>query len=209
MPHADITQVLDRVRTGDPDAFGELVGRLYDELKMIAHAQRRRLGAADTVNTTAVVHEAYSKLAGREKEALSYTDRTHFFRIAARVMRDVIVDYARASRADKRGGTGRPLSIDVIGTIPQAAGASLDPVEVLSLNDALLQLETIDPEGARVAELRYFVGLTNEEIAKALEVSVATVKRRWTFARACLFRTLHDAPDGDREPTIAPFPVED
>lgn len=209
MSTPDITLLLDRVRAGDPDAFSDLVGRLYDELRVIAHAQRRRLGAADTVNTTAVVHEAYAKLAGRDANAQSYTDRGHFFRIAARAMRDVIVDYARAKNADKRGGSDRPLPLDSIGPIAEDGISSLDPTEVLSLNDALLRLERIDPESARVAELRYFAGLANTEVAEALDYSLATVKRRWTFARAWLYRALNDEPSANREPSATSFPVEE
>ncbi|HLA62876.1 MAG TPA: ECF-type sigma factor [Rhodothermales bacterium] len=193
-----VTVLLDRARTGDAEALGRLVGQLYGELRAIAHAQRRRLGAADTVNTTAVVHEAYAKLDGHAGgDGQAFADRTHFFRVAARAMRDVIVDYARAQRTAKRGGDGRPVSLDAVG--PVAEPATLDPTEVLSLDAALRDLERFDPEGARVAELRYFGGLSVEETAEALDLSPATVKRRWAMARAWLYRRLHDDPDGENE----------
>ncbi len=195
MPDPAVTVLLDRARTGDAEALGRLVGQLYGELRAIAHAQRRRLGAADTVNTTAVVHEAYAKLDGHAGgDGQAFADRTHFFRVAARAMRDVIVDYARAQRTAKRGGDGRPVSLDQLGTVAEVA--ALDPAEVLSLDAALRDLERVDAEGARVAELRYFGGLSVEETAEALDLSPATVKRRWAMARAWLYRRRHDPADG-------------
>lgn len=197
MPDPAVTALLDRARTGDADALGRLVGQLYGELRAIAHAQRRRLGAADTVNTTAVVHEAYAKLDGHAGgDGQAFADRTHFFRVAARAMRDVIVDYARAQRSAKRGGGGRALSLEVVG--PVAAPAALDPAEVLSLDAALHDLERLDGEAARIAELRYFGGLSVEETAEALGLSAATVKRRWAVARAWLYRRLADDAAGGR-----------
>ncbi|MAQ95807.1 MAG: hypothetical protein CMM84_20060 [Rhodothermaceae bacterium] len=183
--------LLTRTRTGDADALDELVGRMYDEMRRVAQAQRRRLGASDTLNTTAVVHEAYAKLDGRTA-APSYADAGHFLAVASRAMRDVIVDYARAQCADKRGGPGRPVSLDGLAT--QALSASLDPVEVLGVDHALAELERIDPLAARVTELRYFAGLTIAETADALGTSPMTVKRRWTLARAWLYERLADAP---------------
>ena len=184
-----VTALLDRARAGDADAFDRLVGELYGELRAIAHAQRRRLGASDTVNTTAVVHEAYAKLDGRAGGAgRAFADRAHFFRVAARAMRDVIVDYARAQTAAKRGGSGRPVALDAAG--PLAAPGALDPGEVLTLDAALGDLERLDPDCARIAELRYFAGLTVEETAEALDLSPATVKRRWAVTRAWLYRRL-------------------
>jgi RNA polymerase sigma factor (TIGR02999 family) len=195
MPDPAVTALLDRARAGDAEAFGRLVGQLYDELRTLAHAQRRRLGASDTVNTTALVHEAYAKLDGRGDGAgPAYADRAHFFRIAARAMRDVIVDYARAQQAAKRGGPGRPVPLDAAG--PLAVTGALDPAEVLSLDDALQDLHRLDAEAARVAELRYFAGLTVEETAEALDLSTATVQRRWTVARAWLYRRLNDDAPG-------------
>ncbi|HEX9952949.1 MAG TPA: ECF-type sigma factor [Rubricoccaceae bacterium] len=186
----DVTVLLDRARTGDGAAFDRLVGQLYGELRGIARAQRRRLGAADTVNTTAVVHEAYAKLGGRDGGA-DYADRTHFFRVAARAMRDVIVDYARAQQAGKRGGAGRNLHLDDVPTLMHPA--RFDPAEALSVDAALGDLARLDADAARVVELRYFGGLSVEETAEALGISEATVKRRWTLARAWLYRRLADA----------------
>ena len=197
-----VTVLLDRVRAGDAAAFDRLVGQLYGELRAIAHAQRRRLGAAETVNTTAVVHEAYAKLGGAAGGA-DFADRTHFLRVAARAMRDVIVDYARAQHADKRGGGARVLSLDSAGLDaagPVAAADAFDPAEVLSVDGALADLERLDPEAARVVELRYFAGLSVDETAEALGLSPSTVKRRWAVARAWLYRRLAD----DGAPRVAP-----
>lgn len=195
-PSAEVTVLLGRVRDGDGEAFDHLVGQLYGELRRIAHMQRRRLGASDTVNTTAVVHEAYAKLGARARgdgEAPDYADRTHFLRVASRAMRDVIVDYARAQHAAKRGGADRALTLDGL-SVAADSPAGLDPTEVLALDQALERLERLDAEAARVVELRYFAGLTLEETADALELSPATVKRRWTVARAWLYTQLAD-PD--------------
>ncbi len=193
-----VTVLLDRVRAGDGEAFDRIVSQLYGELRRIAHMQRRRLGASDTVNTTAVVHEVYAKLGGRasrNSDGAGFADRTHFLRVAAQAMRDVIVDYARAQHAAKRGGDARPVTLD---GLPVAADSpsGLDPTEVLALDQALQQLERLDPESARVVELRYFAGLTLEETADALDLSPATVKRRWTVARAWLYRQLADDTPG-------------
>ncbi len=194
-PHVlppDVTVLLARARTGDAAAFDRLVGQLYGELRSMAHAQRRRLGAAETVNTTAVVHEAYAKLGGRDGGA-DYADRQHFFRVAARAMRDVIVDYARAQQADKRGGPGRDIRLEDAPTL--AAPGRFDPAEALSVDAALDGLARADADAARIVELRYFGGLSIEETAEALGISEATVKRRWTVARAWLYRRLAE-PDG-------------
>ncbi|MEM1114964.1 MAG: ECF-type sigma factor [Bacteroidota bacterium] len=190
---AATTRLLARAREGDPDAFGALVGQLYGELRAVARSQRRRLGAAETVNTTAVLHEAYARLDGGDA-SLDLTDRAHFFRLAAAAMRGVIVDYARSQSRVKRGGPDRPVALADAG--PVAAPADLDPHEALALDGALGDLARLDPEAARVVEMRYFAGLSVEETAEALALSPSTVKRRWTLARAWLFRRLGDAAPG-------------
>ena len=182
------TTLLDRSRQGDADAFDRLVGQLYSELRAVARGQRRRLGAPETVNTTAVVHEAYAKI-GRRDAAPAFADRAHFFRVAAQAMRDVIVDYARAQGRDKRGGRDRAVSLADIG--PVADGhARLDPDDVVALDEALGRLARLDAQAARVVEMRYFAGLTIEETSEALALSTATVTRRWAMARAWLYREL-------------------
>jgi RNA polymerase sigma factor (TIGR02999 family) len=187
MSATPVTVLLDRAREGDAHAFADLMRQLYGELRSVARSQRRRLGALDTVNTTAVVHEAYAKLSDREAP-LAVTDRAHFFRIVARAMRDVIVDYARAQHREKRGGADRPATLDESRALP--AAEDLDAAEVLALDDALTRLAVLDAEVARVVELRYFAGLTIDETAEALDLSPATVKRRWGVARAWLYGEL-------------------
>lgn len=190
---AAVTTLLVRAREGHADALADLVGRLYTELRAVARSQRRKLGASDTVNTTAVVHEAYAKLDGGAGPP-AFADRGHFFRVAAAAMRSVIIDYARTQARQKRGGPGRPVSLSDVG--PVSDPDALDPDAVLALDAALSDLARLDAEAARVVELRYFGGLTVEETAEALALSPATVKRRWTVARAWLLRRLGDGGPG-------------
>lgn len=180
----NVTVLLEQAQAGDNDAYQALLPLIYDELHRLAHAQRQRLKPYETLNTTALVHEAYLKLAG--KEAPVWENRIHFLRVAARAMRDIMVDYARRQQAAKRGGEGPDLALDEAPPLYQVQSE-----EVLGLHEALKRLETFDERQARVVELRYFVGLTVEETAEVLDVSSATVKRDWTTARAWLFREMH------------------
>lgn len=145
------------------------------------------MSASDTINTTAVVHEAYEKLLGRN---IDFNDRRHFFGIASRAMRDVLVDYARSKGAQKRGGDVSTSSLQE--GLEVADEPPLRIEEVLSLDAALTELSGFDAMSAQIVELRYFVGLANEEIGVILGVSERTVKRRWTAARAWLYRRLSD-----------------
>ncbi len=183
MPASDVTTLLHLARDGDPSALDRLLPVVYADL--LARRQRGRRGAAETVNTTALVHEAYERLARNERLALA--DRVHFFRVAGRAMRAVLVDYARAQNAEKRGGRSRPLPLDAAADLADA-GVRID--EVIAVDDALRQLEAFDERLARVVECRYFAGLSIEETAGALGISEATVKRDWTAARAWLHRAL-------------------
>ena len=182
MSSLDVTTLLGEARSGKP-VLDELLPLVYDELYRLAHVQRRRLPSSETLNTTALVHEAYLKLAGRENP--SWQDRRHFFRIAARVMRDVLVDYARHKQALKRGGDVPHLSFE-----EEILHPELDTAEVLGVHEALNRLESIDERQAKVVGLRYFVGMSIEETAEVLDISPTTVKRDWTSARAWLFREL-------------------
>lgn len=184
--HELCSQLLKRLAEGDREVERELFELLYDELKSKAQALMRRQSAAHTLQATALVHEAWLKLA--EREAAGVTSRTHFFRVAARAMRSVLVDHARSRATDKRGGAGVKLAIDSV-------DISIDrPSEtLLSLDEALTKLQTVDAALARVAELRLFTGLEHDEIAQALDVSSRTVERAWKLARAWLQRYLDDA----------------
>lgn len=181
-----VAQLLSRARTGDTDALESLLPIVYEELRSLAHNVRARSGGADTLNTTALVHEAYEKLA---RGAAQWEDRSHFFRVAAKAMRQVIINYARAQQATKRGGTQKPVGLDIEHLVPPERAGPL-----VALDEALTRLGTLDARQARIVELRYFVGLTIPETAEILGLSPATVKRDWSTARAW----LHDAIGGAR-----------
>ncbi len=179
----DITRLLADSAGGDASARERLATLVYEELRRQASLQRRRHRPYDTLNTTALVHEAYLKLSGRDEP--DWQDRVHFFRVAGRVMRDVLVDYARRRRATKRGGGQTDLSLDEALDLPV-----LKDDEILAVHEALLQLEQLDPRQSKVVELRYFVGLNIPETAEVLNISPATVRRDWATARAWLQREI-------------------
>ncbi len=192
--HTDpISALIEQARAGDGASFEALVEDLYRELRTIAHGQRRRLRASDTMHTTALVHEAYLKLhPGEGMPPRTFVDRGHFFRVASRVMHDVLIDYARAAHAQKRGGDTQDLPLSQFGDRLPAAG--LDLATVISVDDGMRQLRTFDAEAAQVVQLRYFGGLTNEETAEAMSLSTSTVKRRWLSARAYLLALFAERP---------------
>jgi RNA polymerase sigma factor (TIGR02999 family) len=181
-PH-EVTRLLAAFSAGQHEALDALLPLVYDELRRLAHRQRHHNPAHATLNTTALVHEAYVKLAGRA--SASWEDRAHFYRIAARVMRDILVDYARRQRAAKRGGDRQPVALTDLGELPD-----VHTEEVLAVDEALRRLEALDPRQGRVVELRYFVGLSIPETAEALGLSESSVKRDWTAARAWLYREM-------------------
>lgn len=184
MPTPEVTQLLHRWRDGDAEAQEAVVTLVYDELRRLAHHYLGRERAGHTFSTTDLVHEAYANLAGSEQP--HWRNRQHFFALAARVMRHLLVDHARARRRDKRGGGLPPLSLD------HAPAVSEDGIEtLLSLEQALTELEAHDARLGRVVECRYFGGLSVEETAAALEVSPATVKRDWQFAKAWLRQSIY------------------
>ncbi len=181
-----LTELLDAVRAGRSGAFDRLYEQVYAELRRLAHVVRGGRGA--TLNTTGLVHEAYVKLAG--SEALAADSRLHFMRIAARAMRQVLVDAAERRAAAKRGGGEADVTLE-----DRPEGDAVDVAELLALNQALERLEALDPRQARVVEARYFAGLTIRETAEALGVSVPTINREWRLARAWLARELGEAPN--------------
>ena len=182
-----ISRLLRRHAKGDAAALDELVPLLYERLRRIARGQIARNRRFDTLNTTALVHEAYLEL--ERDRAVDWQDREHFFAICARAMRRIIVDHARRRSAQKRGG-GRPdLPLDDVRLVSEERAE-----EVAALGEALRQFEAVDPRAARVVECRFFAGLSIEETAAALDVSVRTVTRDWVAARAWLYgRLRHDA----------------
>jgi RNA polymerase sigma factor (TIGR02999 family) len=184
VPNREVTVLLHAASAGDAQAREELIARLYEELRRIAGRLQARMGARDhTLQPTAVVHEAFLKLVGAADA--SYEGRRHFLCAAARAMRQVLLNYARDRRAEKRGGGRVELRIsthDLVAKCPE--------IEALELEEALQRLEQIDARQARVVELRYYGGLSVEETADALQVSATTVKNEWRMARAELARML-------------------
>ncbi|MGD8277350.1 MAG: ECF-type sigma factor [Gemmatimonadota bacterium] len=181
----DITTLLEAVRDGDRAAIDRLFPALYDELRRLAHAQRREWHGDYTINTTALVHEAYLKLVRQERVGLN--ERSHFFALAAKAMRHILMDYARRRQAAKRGGAARPVGLEAAAAAEAANPVSPESAaELLSLESALAELEAINERQARVVECRFFAGLPVAETAVALGVSEATVKRDWRTARAIL-----------------------
>lgn len=186
----EITELLEALGTGRDGAFEELFEAVYGELRRLAHAQRRRWRGEETLNTTALIHEAYLKLAAGRLSGGRLPpeqDRARFFAVAARAMRQILIDRARRSRAERRGGGAAQVSLTDAGP---AAGRTFPEEELLALDEALGRLEEIDPRQVRIVECRFFAGLDVEETAEAVGVSTATVKRDWRAARAWLHREL-------------------
>ena len=183
----ELTTVLRRWSGGDERAREELVERVYAELKQLAQARFSGERAGHTLQPTALVHETYMKLV--QGEQVSWHDRVHFIAVSARIMRQILVDSGRRRYAAKRrGDAGDALLL-------QSGHGEADTVDLLALDQAMGRLEALDPDQARVVELRYFGGLSIEETAAAMEISVATVNRYWRAARAWLYLQLNPAHD--------------
>jgi len=172
-----------RWRGGDSEALDTLMPLVYDELRRLARHYLRRERADHTLQSTALVHEAYVRLVGRD--CPPWQSRAHFFGIAARLMRQILVEHARAHYAAKRGGHSFKLTLEDAAAISQPAD-----VDLVALDDALQKLAVQDPRQSRIVELRFFAGLTIEDAAEVLEISRATVAREWTIARAWLYREI-------------------
>jgi RNA polymerase sigma factor (TIGR02999 family) len=185
----DFTVLLHASATGDRAAFDRAFSVLYDELTRLASAQRRRWTGNETMSTTVLVHEAYLKLSG---SSATVDDRAHFMALAARVMRQVLVTYAEAQQAAKRGGDEPVLSLDTValeGTGGDMVGTH-ESGDVIALDDALKRLERVSERQARIVECRFFSGFSIPETAQALGISPATVKREWQVASEWLQREL-------------------
>jgi RNA polymerase sigma factor (TIGR02999 family) len=180
---ADITAQLVAWREGEPSARDKLFPLVYDELRRIAHNQIGREGVGHTLDTTALVHEAYLKLVDQTRA--EWTDRSHFFAIAANAMRRILVDYARRYRTEKRGAAPRRVSLTDGMLVADERADTL-----LAVDEALTELARIDERLSRVVECRFFAGLTEEETAEVLGVTARTVRRDWTKAKGWLHRTL-------------------
>jgi len=192
----DITRLLREWQGGSAEALDRLMPLVYDELHTLASRYLSRERREHTLQTTALVNEAYLKLAGQRE--VDWQNRAHFFGIAAQLMRRILVDHARRDSRAKRGGHALHLSLD--DADPSSPPAPVDAIDVYALDRALSRLEALDPQQGRVVELRFFGGLTIEEAAVVMGLSSATIKREWVVARAWLYRELTEeaasAPPG-------------
>jgi RNA polymerase sigma factor (TIGR02999 family) len=189
-PPSGVTELLRRWNLGDREAMDRLMPIVYDELRRLAAGYLKGERRDHTLQPTALVHEAYLRLVRQDR--VEWQNRAHFFGIAARMMRRVLVDHARRRQAGKRDAGGFRLTLQV----GDALEVSRDP-ELLELDEALVRLERLDVDQARVVELRFFGGLTVEETATVLGISTATVKREWRTARAFLRQEMDDRDAGD------------
>jgi RNA polymerase sigma factor (TIGR02999 family) len=178
-----VTDLLTRWRAGDCRALDALLPLVYDELRRLARHYLRQERTDHTLQSTALVHEAYVRLVGQD--APRWQGRAHFYGVAARLMRQILVDHARSHGADKRGGHALRVTLDE----RLAAGPGRD-LDILALDEALSRLAALSVQQSRIVELRFFSGLSIEDTADVLDISPATVKRGWTAARAWLFREM-------------------
>ena len=181
---SEVTQILHAIAAGDPDASSQLLPLVYDELRKLAALRLAREMPGQTLEATGLVHEAYLRLVGAE-EVKRWDNRGHFFAAAAEAMRRILIERARAKSRLRRGGRAERVPLDHV-TV-----ASEDPPEtVLAIHEALDRLTARDPFKAEVVKMRYFVGLSQDEIAHALGVSVPTIRRHWAIARAWLYAEM-------------------
>jgi RNA polymerase sigma factor (TIGR02999 family) len=178
-----ITQLLDELSLGNKEAFDRLMPLVYDELRRMAKRFMSGQPSGHTLQTTELIHEAYIKLA--DKKEKDWHNRSHFFGVAAQAMRHILVDYARAKLSQKRGGAAHQITLDETALISKNNSG-----EIIALNEALDRLGKMDERKVRVVEMKFFGGLTIEEIARVLQISPETVKRDWKFARTWLLREL-------------------
>jgi len=190
---SDVTDLLRRWHEGDREALERLMPLVYQELHRIASRYLRHERPGHTLQSTALVHEAYVKLVDQRR--VDWQNRAQFFGLAAQAMRRILVDHARARSREKRGAGAPLVALDAVQ--PVAAESNVHPADAIALDRALEKLETFDPGQARIVELRFFGGLTVEETADILGTSPSTVKREWTLARAWLYRELEGRSAND------------
>ena len=192
----EVTNLLIELKNGNRDAESRLMPLVYGELRRLAGLYMRGERPGHTLQATALVHEAYLRLVGHED--VDWQNRAHFFGVAANLMRRILVDHARAKQAKKRGGGDQKVSLDQAVLVRPEA-----PEQFLALDEALERLAKRDPRQARIVELRYFGGLSEEETAEVLEISVRTVKRDWSVARAWLYQQLNPQPARDASRVVS------
>jgi RNA polymerase sigma-70 factor (ECF subfamily) len=183
-PHGEIIRLLGAFSNGEPETEAQLLELTYRELRKIAAGHMRRERSAQSLQTTDLVHEAYLRLAGQA--GTPWRDRAHFFQVAAHVMRQILVDRGRKRHAGKRGGGVPQISLDMALDIAEAQSGDL-----LALEDALSRLQNLDARQCQVVEMRFFAGMSEEEIAGVLGVSARTINREWRMARAWLYKELY------------------
>lgn len=187
----DPTRLLDAAAAGDRQASAALLPLLYDELRRLAASKLAREAPGQTLQATALVHEAWLRLAGCRGQERDWNGRTHFVAVAAEVMRHILTDNARRKKAVRHGGGLERAGVD--DSLLQIAAPEGDDDELLAVHEALDQLAAHDPRKAELVKLRYFVGMSIEETAQILGISMTTAKRDWTYARAWLFREISRA----------------
>ena len=181
---SEVTRILDAIQQGDPNAAEELLPLVYDELRKLAAHRMAGEDPGQTLQATALVHEAWLRLGGDDQP--SWRNRAHFFAAAAEAMRRILIDNARHKNYLRHGGGAERVNLDGLDL-----AASVDDEQLLALNEALDHLAAHDATKAQVVKLRFFAGLTNEQVARVLGVSEPTVKRHWAYARAWLFREMN------------------
>jgi RNA polymerase sigma factor (TIGR02999 family) len=192
LPH-EITQLLTDWNNGDREALDKLTPIVHAELRRIARRQINRERQGHTLQATALVNEAYLRLAGQQ--GFGWQNRAHFFAVCAQIMRHILTDYARGRARDKRGGGQVHVSLDEAAVVAQESAA-----EMIALDEALRSLETVDPQKGRIVELRYFAGLTIEETAEVMKISPTTVRREWRRAKAWLYRSIVEGGGHETRP---------
>jgi RNA polymerase sigma factor (TIGR02999 family) len=184
---SEVTQLLNALDGGDPHAAAQLLPLVYDELRRLASQWLAQEAPGQTLQPTVLVHEAYVRLTGTSGPQTGWDSRRHFFAAAAEAMRRLLVENARRKKRQKHGGDRQRVSLEVAESMVQAPSEDL-----LALDEALIRLTAHDPIKAEVVKLRFFAGLTMPEIAQALDLSLATVERYWTYARTWLYAELAD-----------------
>jgi RNA polymerase sigma factor (TIGR02999 family) len=192
-----VAHLLGELRAGKPDAFDGLLPLVYDELRQLARRQRHRWYGDDTLTSTALVHEAYLRLV--DQSAVEWESRAHFLAVASKAMRQILLDYAKRKRAAKRDGGRERIPLHEVEAVLGAGEDAMDMQSeaLIALEESLGRLEARQPRQSRIVECRFFGGMTIEETAEALGISVASVKRGWAMAQAWLYRDLRSA----REPS--------
>jgi RNA polymerase sigma factor (TIGR02999 family) len=178
-----VTQLLERWHHGDSEALEKLMPLIYEELRKMARRYMRQQNPGHTLQTTALIHEAYLRMVKQKEKR--FQNRAHFFGVAAQAMRHILVDYARARSSSKRGGGARPISLEEAALVTEERAG-----ELVAFDDALKELERLSKRQSQVVELRYFGGLSVEETAAVLSVSPETVMRDWSMAKTWLHRAL-------------------